>query len=112
MIKFNGRTLYHAGDTNVFGDMALISDLYKPDTALLPIGGHFTMGPYEAAYALTKLLSSVCVCYPMAFKTFEVLKGDVPRLREELVRMGNKHSVVVDSYKHIGKETKISPWDL
>ena len=50
VIKFNNRTLYHAGDTNVFGDMKTICDLYNPDTALLPIGGHFTMAPYEVFF--------------------------------------------------------------
>ena len=52
IIKANGITLYHAGDTGVFGDMALIDELYEPDYALLPIGGRFTMGPREAAFAL------------------------------------------------------------
>ena len=44
-------TVYFAGDTNVFGDMALIKRLYAPDVAVLPIGDHFTMGPEEAAVA-------------------------------------------------------------
>ena len=44
-------TLYFAGDTNVFGDMALIRRIYAPDVAVLPIGDHFTMGPREAAVA-------------------------------------------------------------
>ena len=48
----DGFRIYHAGDTNVFGDMKLIGDLYRPDLALLPIGGHFTMGPREAAQAI------------------------------------------------------------
>ena len=47
-----GPKLYFAGDTNVFGDMALIARLYAPDVAILPIGGHFTMDPKEAAVAL------------------------------------------------------------
>ena len=51
----NGFRIYHAGDTAVFGDMALIRDLYRPDLALLPIGGHFTMGPREAALAVELL---------------------------------------------------------
>ena len=51
----NGYTIYHAGDTNVFGDMRLIGELYRPDLALLPIGGHFTMGPREAALAVELL---------------------------------------------------------
>ena len=47
----NGPVLYHAGDTHVFGDMRLIGELYHPEVAMLPIGGHFTMGPKEAALA-------------------------------------------------------------
>ncbi len=41
----NGFRIYHAGDTAVFGDMTLIRDLFRPDLAMLPIGGHFTMDP-------------------------------------------------------------------
>ena len=48
----NGTKIYFAGDTNVFGDMQLIRRLYKPDVAVLPIGGHYTMDPREAAVAL------------------------------------------------------------
>jgi L-ascorbate metabolism protein UlaG (beta-lactamase superfamily) len=47
-----GHVIYHSGDTDVFGDMRIISDLYKPDVALLCIGGHYTMGPQGAAYAI------------------------------------------------------------
>ena len=49
-------SIYHAGDTNVFGDMEIVDYLYKPTHLLLPIGGHFTMGPREAAFAVAKLL--------------------------------------------------------
>ena len=41
----DGKTIYHAGDTGVFADMAFIGSYYKPDVAFLPIGGHFTMDP-------------------------------------------------------------------
>lgn len=52
VIEFeSGFKLYHSGDTCLFGDMALIAELYKPDLALLPIGDRLTMGPYEAAHA-------------------------------------------------------------
>ncbi|MCW2955873.1 MAG: hydrolase [Thermoleophilia bacterium] len=47
--------IYFAGDTNVFGDMRIIRDLYRPDFAVLPIGGHFTMDPREAAMAVELL---------------------------------------------------------
>ena len=69
----NGLTLYHAGDTAVFGDMALIHDLYEPDIALLPIGGHFTMAPKEAAYAVRLLKPKAVI--PMHYGTFDALAG-------------------------------------
>jgi len=52
----NGFKIYHMGDTGLFGDMKMIADYYKPDLVLMPIGGNFTMGPQEAAYAATELL--------------------------------------------------------
>jgi len=76
-----GLTIYHAGDTAVFGDMKLIGDLYKPDVALLPIGDHFTMGPREAALAIRLL--GVRHVIPMHFATFPLLTGTPERLREE-----------------------------
>lgn len=78
----NGMTLYHAGDTNVFGDMAHIRALYAPDVCLLPIGGHFTMSPKEAAYA-TRLLAPKVVI-PMHYGTFEALKGTPEALSDLL----------------------------
>jgi L-ascorbate metabolism protein UlaG (beta-lactamase superfamily) len=79
----NGFKIYHAGDTNVFGDMALIHALYAPDLALLPIGGHFTMGPEEAAYAIKALLKPKTVI-PMHYGTFPVLKGTPDELKKAL----------------------------
>ena len=52
IVRTGDLSLYIAGDTCVFGDMALIARLYKPNVALLPIGGFFTMDPYEAAEAV------------------------------------------------------------
>ena len=69
----NGIKIYHAGDTNVFGDMQIIRELYSPDIAMLPVGDHFTMGPREAAYAC-KLLQPKMVI-PIHFGTFPVLTG-------------------------------------
>jgi len=57
VIRFkNGFTLYHAGDTNVFEGMRLIGERFKPDVALVPIGGNFTMDPADGAYAVTNLI--------------------------------------------------------
>ena len=68
-----GPALYHSGDTAVFGDMKLIAELYAPETVLLPIGDHYTMGPKEAALAV-KLLAPKTVL-PIHFGTFPVLTG-------------------------------------
>jgi L-ascorbate metabolism protein UlaG (beta-lactamase superfamily) len=81
----NGLKIYHAGDTNVFGDMAIIRELYSPDIAMLPIGDHYTMGPREAAYAC-KLLKPRTVI-PMHFATFPMLTGrpaDLAKLVDEV----------------------------
>jgi len=74
----DGPVLYHAGDTAVFSDMKLIGELYQPQVAMLPIGGHFTMGPKEAALAV-KLLGSTTVL-PLHFGTFPPLKGTPDQL--------------------------------
>jgi len=69
----DGPVLYHAGDTAVFGDMKLIGELYRPEVAMLPIGGHFTMGPKEAALAV-RLLGAETIL-PIHFGTVPQLKG-------------------------------------
>ncbi len=83
VIEFsNGIKLYHAGDTAVFGDMAIIRDLYSPDIAMLPIGDHFVMSPREAAYACNLLRPKTVI--PMHFGTFPVLTGTPAELRKLL----------------------------
>ena len=52
----NGFRIFHMGDTGVFGDLKFIGEYYKPDLVLIPIGGHFTMDPADAAYATRELL--------------------------------------------------------
>lgn len=74
----DGPVLYHAGDTAVFSDMQLIRDLYKPQLAMLPIGGHFTMGPKEAALAVRFLAPSAVL--PLHFGTFPPLTGTPDQL--------------------------------
>ena len=76
----NGVKIYHAGDTNVFGDMAIIRDLYAPDICMLPIGDHYTMSPREAAYAVNLLKPKTVI--PMHFGTFPVLTGTPAQLQK------------------------------
>ena len=67
--------IYHAGDTNVFSDMKLIDELYKPNIACLPIGDCLGMGPREAAYAVKNFLPTPHLIIPMHFGSFPVLTG-------------------------------------
>ena len=76
----DGKKLYFAGDTCVFSDMQLIGLIYSPDVAILPIGGHFTMDPKEAAVALELLGTRRCV--PCHYGTFPILVGTPEELRE------------------------------
>jgi L-ascorbate metabolism protein UlaG (beta-lactamase superfamily) len=78
----NGRRVYHAGDTDVFGDMALIRELHRPDVAFLPIGGHFTMGPRGAAKAVQLL--GVRTVVPIHYGTFPILAGTPDGLLTEI----------------------------
>jgi len=79
----NGYKVYHSGDTGVFGDMKMIGEYYKPDLALVCIGGWFTMGPEEAAYAMGKLMQPKMVV-PMHYGTFPPLKGTPAEFIEAL----------------------------
>ncbi len=82
----NGYRIYFAGDTTVFGDMALIGELYQPDLAMLPIGDFFTMGPMEAAKAVELL--GVKHVLGMHYGTFPLLTGTPQGLRDEMAKRG------------------------
>jgi L-ascorbate metabolism protein UlaG (beta-lactamase superfamily) len=88
----NDYRIYFAGDTTVFGDMALIAELYRPDLAMLPIGDFFTMGPMEAAKAVELL--GVKHVVPMHYGTFPLLVGTPQALRDELAKRGLTDVVV------------------
>jgi L-ascorbate metabolism protein UlaG (beta-lactamase superfamily) len=76
----DGKKVYFAGDTCVFGDMQLIGRIYQPDLAALPIGGHFTMDPREAAVALELLGTKRCL--PCHWGTFPLLAGTPDELKK------------------------------
>jgi L-ascorbate metabolism protein UlaG (beta-lactamase superfamily) len=89
----NGPSIYVAGDTALFGDMALIGELEKPQIAILPIGDHFTMDPRAAAYA-TRMLG-VGLVLPGHYGTFPLLHGTPEQLRDHLTALGVAADVVV-----------------
>ena len=71
----NGKKIYHAGDTGLFGDMKMvIGDIYQPDIALIPIGDKFTMGIEDAAVAASWLQSRIVI--PMHYNTYDAIEQD------------------------------------
>ncbi|MFD1206958.1 MULTISPECIES: metal-dependent hydrolase [Sporosarcina] len=80
LFKAEGKTIYHAGDTSLFGDMKLIGDRNPIDVAFLPIGDNFTMGPEDAATAVEFLNPKLTV--PIHYNTFPPIKQDPQKFKE------------------------------
>jgi len=76
----NGSCVYFSGDTGVFGDMELIGRLYRPQVAVLPIGGKYTMGVGQAAFAASLIQPEVVI--PGHYNAFPNQQADP----EELAR--------------------------
>ncbi len=86
VIKSGEWSVYHAGDTDIFSDMALIQRVYRPNVGLIPIGDNFTMGPETAALACNELLD-LDVIVPMHYRTFPVLVQEAEGFKN-LVKRG------------------------
>lgn len=78
----DGFTVYHAGDTGIFANMAVWGELYDIDLALLPAGGVFTMDPRQAALAAKMLRAKAAV--PMHWGTFPLLEQSPDAFLKEL----------------------------
>jgi L-ascorbate metabolism protein UlaG (beta-lactamase superfamily) len=74
VVHLGGVTVYHCGDTGLFGDMALLGEIYRPDIALIPIGDRFTMGPQLASRAAELIKPRIAV--PIHYRTFPPLAQD------------------------------------
>lgn len=70
----NGTKIWHMGDTGLFGDMKFIADHYKPDIVMVPIGGNFTMGPEDAAFAVKNWIKPKIVI-PMHYNSSPMTPG-------------------------------------
>lgn len=77
-----GPVVYHAGDTCLFGDMALIGEHFSPDVAMLPVGGRYTMDGVQAARACALLGTPTAI--PMHYGTFDVLDSSADAFVEAL----------------------------
>ncbi|MBS7646979.1 MAG: metal-dependent hydrolase [Candidatus Bathyarchaeia archaeon] len=93
IVEGEDKTVYHAGDTGLFGDLKFIGQFYKPNLALLPIGGYYTMGASEAAEAV-KLLKPKSVI-PMHYKTFPVLAQSADEFVERVKKKAPRIKIVV-----------------
>ena len=90
-----GKTIYHAGDTSLFGDMKLIGERNDIDVAFLPIGDNFTMGQEDAAYAVQLLKPQIVV--PVHYNTFPPIKQD-PRIFKNLVETADVQVLSAGDY--------------
>ncbi|RXA17818.1 metal-dependent hydrolase [Methanosarcina sp. MSH10X1] len=100
VIQINGHSIYHAGDTAVFGDMQLIGELYEPEIALLPIGDHFTMGIKEAVKAVELIRPKLVI--PMHYNTFDVIRQDPLEFKQAVESKTGTKVVIMQPGESIG----------
>jgi len=104
MLTFeNGLKIYHSGDTSLMGDMkTIIGDFYKPDVAILPIGGIFTMGPEEATYACQLIRPKIVI--PQHYGTFPVLVQSADSFYKLMKKNSPQTQVIVAG---VGESVKV-----
>lgn len=85
MVNLGGATVYHCGDTALFGDMKLLGEIYRPDIAAIPVGDRFTMGPELGARAAELIAPKVAI--PIHYKTWPVLAQDISAFAPRGVRV-------------------------
>lgn len=95
IVEFGGKTVYFAGDTSVFGDMALLSRLEKIDVALLPIGDNFTMGPKDARLAAELLAAPLVI--PIHYNTWPVIAQDPTAFKRDVEATPHSKVEVVEA---------------
>jgi L-ascorbate metabolism protein UlaG (beta-lactamase superfamily) len=84
IVKAAGQpTVYHMGDTDIFGDMALIAELHRPDVAMVPVGDRFTMGPQAAALAVRRFFN-LKAAIPCHYGSFPVIAADADAFVEAM----------------------------
>jgi len=94
VISMDGKSVYHAGDTALFSDMALIGKLYHPDVALVPIGGRYTMGPEEAMMAAQMIGAPVVI--PIHYNTWPIIAQDPAEFARALKRTTDCRACILE----------------
>lgn len=82
LLEIDDVKIYHAGDTGLTYELKMIGEVYKPDVALLPVGGFYTMGPKEALIAVKWLGCKTLV--PMHYNTFPAIECDIEKLKTSI----------------------------
>jgi L-ascorbate metabolism protein UlaG (beta-lactamase superfamily) len=93
IITIGGKTIYHAGDTCLFGDMKLIGERHPIDVVMLPIGGHYTMDRHDAVAAV-ELIGAATVI-PMHFDTFPPIATDAGAFKADVESQTSSQVVVL-----------------
>ena len=93
VITVGDTTVYHAGDTCLFGDMKLIGDRHDIDVALLPIGGHYTMDRHDAVAAVEMIGAETVI--PMHFDTFPPIETDAEAFKSDVASQTSSQVVIL-----------------
>jgi L-ascorbate metabolism protein UlaG (beta-lactamase superfamily) len=94
VISIGGKTIYHAGDTCLFGDMTLIAKRTPVDIAILPIGGHYTMDRHDAAYAASLIGAATVI--PCHYNTFPPIETDAGAFKEDVEAQSSFEVVILE----------------
>jgi L-ascorbate metabolism protein UlaG (beta-lactamase superfamily) len=94
VINVGGTTVYHLGDTGLFGDLQLIAERTPVDVAIVPIGGHYTMDRHDAVVA-AKLIGAGTVI-PCHYNTFPPIETDAEAFKSDVESQTSSKVVVLD----------------
>ena len=94
IIRVGETTVYHLGDTTLFGDLGLIGERHSPDLALVPIGGHFTMDADDAAYACGLIGAPTVI--PCHYNTVPPIRADAEAFKSAVENSTDSHVVILD----------------
>ncbi|MCK4259694.1 MAG: metal-dependent hydrolase [Halanaerobiales bacterium] len=95
VIQMGNYTIYHAGDTGLFSDLALIGDQFEIDLALLPIGDNYVMGPVDALRAVQMLMPKRVV--PIHYNTFPVIEQDGEAFKDKVEEISDSECIILKS---------------
>jgi L-ascorbate metabolism protein UlaG (beta-lactamase superfamily) len=94
IVRIGGKTIWHLGDTALFGDMKLIAERESPDVALVPIGGHFTMDTDDAAYACGLINAPTVI--PCHYDTFPQIAADAEAFKAAVESTTSSQVVILE----------------